>query len=67
MEDKKSDLQNIIKLAEIFVFSAVLVLVFLFTAYRVDVIYDNIWTKILMAVEFLVLMGYWMSKIEKTK
>lgn len=58
MSNDKLSIKEIIKDVEIATFVAALVLFFMFTGVRLDVIYDNIWTKILTIVEFYVLIFY---------
>lgn len=64
MSDDELYRKEIIKSVEIATFLAVLVLFYMFTGVRLDVIYDNIWTKILMIVEAFVLIFYVKNRFE---
>lgn len=62
MSDNELHRKGFIKCVESATFAAVLALFFMFTGARLAVIYDNIWTTILMIVEAFVLLFYFFDK-----
>jgi hypothetical protein len=68
MEDKKSfmdklseAIEEVLPVLRKMCIITICIVIFLVTAYRLELQYDNIWTKILMAVEFFALLGYVMK------